>query len=225
MNFYDTKHGPTNENYLAEIEERERNRSPEEKERIAEAEAKRRLLNAGADVQVPCSREQYEKIRITIWQVPLVKYVPETNKLVWSGHEDHFVKKILDATDGDKEFQKNILSVKPQIEKHIKRNVEKMAEIRKEEVDYQTLMENEDKFFQKERVARKQEQVLERERKNTQVRHFTDEDKTKMIDVMSFSQEDLERSRSNLIQKKTDSLKKIKDTEKMGAVRLPFIQF
>ena len=72
MNFYDTKNRPSNADYLAEIEQAEKRRTPEERERRAEAEEKRRLRNAGARIELSCSQAQHEKIKFIIWQVPIV---------------------------------------------------------------------------------------------------------------------------------------------------------
>lgn len=214
MIFYGTNRQPTTEDYRLEYEEHEKRLTPEQKEVRAQAEERRRRAFAGATgVLTPCSQEQHKKIYIIIQGAHIVKFRPEIEKLDWSGHEDNLEKQILDATDGDTEFQKAILSVRPQIERHVKKSAERAAAIQQEEADSQTLIKKEAESLQNGQRDRRADQIILRASKAKQTRVFTDEEKAKMLHVMSFSQEDLERSRANLIEKKTKLLKQIKDCD------------
>lgn len=214
MNFLKPMPGTSDKDILAGIDEAERKKSPEEKERLAEAEGKRRRAFAGANILTPCTHAQHEKLKLTIYGTHMVKFELEIEKLRWSGHEDELERRILEAMSHDPTFCKSILSVRPQVDAYIKRCAEKAALVRKEEVDSQTLIKKEADFLQKEQQDRRRDQVIQRESKNKGTRIFSDEEQAKLIHCQSFSQEDLERSRSNLVEKKTDLLRKTKDCDK-----------
>jgi len=202
---------PGNKDVIADLEEREKRLTPKQKQFIAEGRQKRDLAFAGANIEISCTPEQYKKIETIIWQVPLVKYNAKAETLTWHGHEDLFVKKILDVMDGDQAFCRAVLAVKPQIESHIKKNKELTENRVKVDQSRVQLIQDWRALVDAEGVDLSRHQTLKRELdlKKKKVRHFSPEEKETLIDSTLWTQDDLDRSLAHLLKQKPGCLSQI----------------
>lgn len=205
-------HGPTRQDFIRQAEEAEARLSPEQKQIKAEAKERRALLNANANVEVDCSPEEAEMLKHFLYDhTKLVKYDSKANKLFWFGYADEMA---IGVTDLIPQFAKRMAYVRTQVKAHVEAT-QKQAQQRVEfELSSQAYRKETLERVERELTEAMNDQILQAELKRRPARVFSGDEKSKLIDCQAYNQDDLTRSRENVVKSKTDCLKKIRNDEK-----------
>lgn len=228
MNFYEGRHEPTGTDRLKELEDKKARFDAlplEQREKMIRAEQDRRERNGGAtDIFIDCTPEEAEKLKFFLYDhKDFVRHDSQAKRLYWRGCDHTIAMKVTDLIP---EFAKRMASVRTQVKAHIKRKAKEAESRIKDELDNQAYRKKTFEYLEKELREARQDQTLQAELKRKLARVFTEQEKSKLIDVQTYSEEDLNRSRNNLIKSKTDLLSKIKQCEKaiskLEAEKKPF---
>lgn len=212
MNFYQSKHGPSAADYLKELKEREKRLTPEQKRTMAEGRERDRMLNAGANVEVDRSDEEAEKLRHFLHDHrKIVKDDPEAKKLCWRGYADEIATRVTDLIP---QFAKRMVYVRAQVKAHIECKAEEAQQRVESELNNQAYRKETIERVERELTDAKHEQTLQADLKRKPARQYSEAEKAKLIDCQAYSLKDLQRSRDNVTEKKTQLLKQIRDCEK-----------
>ena len=108
-----------------------------------------------------------------------------------------------------KKFYGILENVYTQMLKRYDEQTNRVQSIRQADQDHMKFRENTLNFVENELREQRSEQVIQVEQKRKRPRIFTDKEKQKLIGTQSYSLEDLQRSRQNLVEQKTKILSRI----------------
>lgn len=212
-------------------EKRRRERTPEQVEWEAENRRQRSLQSIARDDPV---KVEYVDLPIGAQKVlrdsfPNREVVYENNRFIFEGLTlDMKMKlyKIPLPEEHKKKFSAILENVYKQMEKRYEKIQQQGRDRVKEAEDFATFHADAHKELDAQLSAKHRDQVIQRESKTKPTRQFTDSEKETFIHTQSFSPEDLQRSRQNLVEQKTKLLKQAKDCEKeiskLESERKPF---
>ena len=204
---------------LVAEEKRRRERTPERVEWEAENRRQRSLIGIASDnpikVEYPDLPESLRR-----W---LRDFLPERQITYESGHLvfrglDLALKIRLHEISLPPEHQKKFHAILENVYKRMGKRYEEIQrqgrDRAKEAENFVTFHTEARKELDKHLSEMHRDKRLQAEHKRKPPRVFSDEEKAKLVDCQEYSPEDLERSKSNLTDKKIKILKQIKDCEK-----------
>ena len=216
---------------LAAEEKRRRDRSSEQIEKEAESRKQRSLQTIARNDPI---KIEYPDFPIGAQKVlrdsfPNREIVYENNHLIFKGLTLGMKTKLFKIPlpeEHKKKFFAILENVYKQMEKRYEEIQQQGRDRVKEAENFVTFHTEAHKELDNHLSKMHRDKRLQAEHKRKPPRVFSDEEKQKLINCQAYSQEDLERSRSNLTEKKTKLLKQLKDCEKaisqLEAEKKPF---